>query len=120
MLSVAMRHFYGLTDLHPRGQSQSSSPQQRLERLDLWNRFKILLKHLGFVEDRSPNVQDPLSTEYMAIQALLARLRPPELFKYDHTILAECSNHIATVLLQIKPRTISASRPLQSTDVPQN
>lgn len=116
----AMRHFFGLTDLHPRGQSQSSSPQQRLDGLDLWKRLKILLKHLGFVLDRSQKVQAPPSTEYMAIQALLARLRPPELFEYDHTILTECSNHVATVLSQIKPRTISAPRPLQSTDVAQN
>jgi hypothetical protein len=116
----AMRHFFGLTDVHPRGQSQSLRPQQKLERLDLWKRMKLLLEHLGFVLDRSQKVQAPLSTEYMAIQALLARLRPPELFEYDHAILTECSNHVATVLSQIKPRTISSRRPLQSTDVTQN
>lgn len=116
----AMRHFFGLTDIHPRGHSQSSKSQQRLEPSDLWKRLKFLLRHLGFVLDRSQKVQAPPSTEYIAIQTLLARLRPPELFEYDHATLTECSNHVATVLSQIKPRIISASRPLQSADVPQN
>jgi hypothetical protein len=115
----AMRHFFGLTDIHPRGHSQSSK-SERLEPSDLWKRLKFLLRHLGFVLDRSRNAKAPPSTECIAIQALLARLRPPELFEYDHAILTECSNHVATVLSQIKPRIISASRPLQSADVPQN
>lgn len=116
----AMRHFFGLTDIHPRGHSQFSKSKQRLEPSDLWKRLKFLLRHLGFVLDRSQNVKAPPSTECIAIETLLARLRPPELFEYDHSILIECSNHVATVLSQIKPRILSASRPLQSVDVPQN
>ncbi|KAJ5602076.1 hypothetical protein N7510_011610, partial [Penicillium lagena] len=116
----AMRHFFGLTDVHPRGHSQSSKPHQKLERLDLWKRLKFLFNHLGFVLDGSQKARAPIKTEYMAIHALLAQLRPPELFEYDHAILTECSNHVATVLTQIKPRMISAPRPLQSTDVTRN
>ncbi|KAF3394009.1 hypothetical protein F1880_005513 [Penicillium rolfsii] len=120
----AMRHFFGLTDTHPRGHRQFSKSQQRLEPSDLWKRFKVLLCHLGFVLDRSQNVKasssTPPSTECKAIEILLTRLRPPELFEYDHAILNECSNHVATILSQIKPRILRVHQPLQSVDVSQN
>ncbi|KAJ5220853.1 uncharacterized protein N7469_009740 [Penicillium citrinum] len=111
-----MRHFYGLTDLHPRGHSQSTKPHQKLERSDLWKRFEILLHHLGFAINGPQDGRAPMKTEYVAVQALLSRLRPPDLFEYDHSVLNECSNYVANILTQIKPRSINAPRPFQSTD----
>jgi len=112
----AMRHFYGLTDLHPRGHSQSIKSHQKLERLDLWKRFEYLLRHLGFAVNGPQEVRAPMNTEYVAVQSLLSRLRPPDLFEYDHSVLSECSSYVANILTQIKPRSMGAPRPFQSTD----
>jgi hypothetical protein len=111
----AMRHFFGLTDSRPLGFTQSPCPQ-RYDRSELWRRFKLLAGQLGFSLPGCKSAQPASSPEFVAIHTLLTRLRPPELFLSDNSTLTEWSNHVASLLLEINPRNIPDTVPVQSWD----
>lgn len=72
----AMRHFFGLTDLHPLGLSQSSE-KPRLDRSELWKRFKSCAAEVGFILPGPKSSCPTSSIESIAIHKLLTRLHPP-------------------------------------------
>ena len=111
----AMRHFYGLTDFRPLGSTQSSY-SHRFDRSELWTRFKNLAEKVGFTLPNLKNSRSVNSTEFDAVHALLCRLRPPELFAYDESTIAQWSNRVAAFLMDISPRTITGIPGIQSWD----
>ena len=116
-----MRHFYGLSDAHPLGHSRYSKPQKLHDSQELWTRFRKLALSLGFAlpgGQLSRSTQQP--PEFTAIHTLLTRLQPPELFKYDPSILAECSSHMTNVLTKMKEHRAEAPCPSLSLDIEEN
>jgi hypothetical protein len=49
MFLFAMRHFWGLTDVHPRGYSQFTKSRQPFDKQELWSRSQFLARNLGFI-----------------------------------------------------------------------
>ena len=115
----AMRHFYGLSEAHPLGHSRYAKPRKMHDSQELWSRFKKLAFSLGFVlpghHPFSRPAQNP--PEFTVVHTFLTRLRPPELFEYNPSILAQLSSHIASVLAQMKESRITTLVPFLSLDI---
>jgi hypothetical protein len=111
----AMRHFFGLTDIHPLCFNQCSE-RLRFDRSELWRRFKQCAVEIGFILPDLKSSCPTVSIESIAINQLLTRLRPPKLFQYDNAVITEWSSRIAGFLMQMTPRKVSYPMPLQSWD----
>lgn len=115
----AIRHFYGLSEARPFGHSRYTKPRKMHDPRKLWSRFKKLAFSLDFVlpghHPFSRPTQHP--PEFTVVHTFLTRLRPPEFFEYNSSILAQLSSHVASVLAQMKECRVTRLVPFLSLDI---
>ncbi|KAJ6008541.1 hypothetical protein N7540_012517 [Penicillium herquei] len=113
----AMRHFCSLTDTRPLGFKETFA-NRCPDRLEVYQRFSKVVEDLGFEFPGIPQNRpaNSGSIELKAIQSLLTRLRPPELFDYQGSQgsrVLESASTLASILSLLTPRNIQRIIPPQ-------